>query len=617
MLLLKIAFSLIFLNFIFASSYFNVYNLKPVHNENSKHFLGVNPNAPKGGKFCFAVIGSYDHLNPFIVIGNSPVLLNTLCFARLLESSPDELFTNYPYLAKTIEISADRKIITFNLFENATFSDGSPITAHDVEWSFEYIKSAHPKYKSYYHDIESVKVINDHKIQFVSKNPNNKEIPAILGQIFILSKKYFTKNMPESGAITEPFPVSGPYLIKSVDHGKTIVFERIKNWWGEKVISNVGFYNFDIVKVDYYRERNAAFQAFLSGDINLWIESSAKQWHTAYNVPAVAQGKIKKEILKTGRTPHTRGFVFNLRKSKFKDIKVRKAITLLFNFHSLNRTMFYNEYELLNSYYGCEELAHKGEPIGEELSLLEPFKHKLPKEVFGSSFENKVYNSDFIPREIVEEAIKLLKESGWEIKDHTLVNNKGEKFEIVIPFVQSDFEKIILHIQRNLQTIGIKVVPKQLDSSSYTEVVNQFDYDMCYLLIPQSYSLGNEQKEYFGSKSAKIKGSKNLAGIENEVVDSLINTLINSQSYESMLSAAHAIDRVLCWNYYMIMGWDFDGLRIAYQDIFERPQVVSKYSPIPMFSWWCKTENEAKIKDSSFEKNESIFSKIKKFLGMN
>lgn len=601
-------------NFLNATEqpYFSMYNTTPIYNETAKYFDKINPNAPKGGKLHFSWVGAFDHLNPFIVFGTHPILVNFLCFARLLESSPDEIGVNYPYLAKSLKISADKKTITFYLNESAVFSDGTPITADDVVWSFEYLIKASPQMKQYYADIIGVKTVGKHTVEFISKNPDNKELPQIIGQLFIFSKKYFEQNMPESGAITKSFPVSGPYKISKVDSGKVIVFERVKNWWGENVPCNVGNYNFDNIQIDYYRDNKAAFQAFLSGDSNVWFETSAKQWNTAYDVPAVKQGKIKKTILTGDKIAMTSGFAFNLRKEKFKDLRVRKAITLLFNFQSLNKAVFYNEYNRLNSYYGSEELAHSDKPSDLELKILEPLQQQqLPKEVFEDAFKNRIYDQDLLPREVIHEALELLAEAGWHIKDQALVNAKGDAFEISIPFTAAGSEKPILHIQRNLQTVGIKVIPRQLDASTYTEAVDQFDYDMCSVLIPQSHSLGNDQREYFGSKSANIKGSRNYAGIENSAIDILIEQLINAQDYQTMLATAHAIDRVLCHNYYILLGWYFYGTRTAYWDKFDMPKETQKYQVLPIFSWWALPDSE--LKNQSTESN--LFTKIKTWFG--
>lgn len=610
----RFLFFILFLNnFLNATEqpYFSVYNTAPIYNETTKHFDKINPNAPKGGKLHFSFTGTFDHLNPFIVFGTHPILVNFLCFARLLESSPDEIGVNYPYLAKSLKISDDKKTITFYLNENATFSDGTKITAEDVVWSFEYLIKASPQMKQYYSDITRAKALDKHVVAFTSKNPDNKELPQIIGQLFIFSKKYFEQSMPESGAITKSFPVSGPYKISKVDSGKVIVFERVKNWWGEKVPCNVGYYNFDNIQIDYYRDNKAAFQAFLSGESNIWFEMSAKQWNTAYDVPAVKQGKIKKTILIGDKIARTAGFAFNLRKEKFKDIRVRKAITLLFNFQSLNKSAFYNEYNRLNSYYGSEELAHSGKPSDLELKILQPFKEQLPKEVFEDAFKNRIYDQDLLPREVIHEALDLFAEAGWHVKDQVLVNSKGEAFEISIPFTTPEFDKPILHIQRNLQTVGIKVIPRQLDASTYTEALDQFDYDMCSVLIPQSHSLGNEQREYFGSKSANIKGSKNYAGIENSVIDNLTEQLIDAQDYQTMLATAHAIDRVLCHNYYILLGWYSYGTRTAYWDKFDMPKENQKYQVVPIFSWWALPDSHIENKS----KESTLFSKIKTWFG--
>ncbi len=590
--------------------YFSVYNVAPKYDATAKHFDTVNPNAPKGGALKMAVVGTYDGLNPFAVMGSSPMHIAIFCFAMLLDESQDEVGISYPYVAKSLEISDDKRTITFHLREDATFSDGTPITAEDVVWSFNFLIKINPMMKQYYKDIAKVEAVDQRTVKFYKKNPKNKEMPGILGQLYIYPSKFFKENMTENGTMRKPFPSSGPYKVSVADFGSTLIFERVKNWWGEKLLTNVGQYNFDTIELQYYRDRNAAFQGFLARNVNLWIEAFSKQWHTAYDIPAVKDGKIIKKILTGSNIQATRGFAFNLRRKKFQDIRVRKAISMLFNFESMNKAMLYNEYNRLNSYYGNTELAHSGAPSGEEFSLLQPYKDKLPAEVFGPSFKNPVYEQDIIPRETLQQVLDLLKEAGWELKDQKLTNVKGEVFEILFPYMDASLEKVILHMQRNLAVAGIAVKPRQVDASTYTEMVDQFDFDMAIVLIGQSRSLGNEQRDYFGSKSANVKGSKNLAGIQNPVVDELIEKLIVVKDYQSMLNCVHAIDRVLCWNYYIITNWDFTGLRIAYWDTFAMPEKSPKYSPFPMLAWWEKPSVSGSAVEGKAPQDQGIIEKI-------
>lgn len=580
-------------------SYFSVYNVNPKYSSDVKSFCYVNASAPKGGALKMSFIGTFDGLNPFTVVGSSPTHIRLFCFARLLGDSVEEVGVSYPYVAHSLEISADKKTITYFLNNNATFSDGTPITADDVVWSFNFITKVNPMMKHYYRDVGKVEALDAHTVKFCSKNPDNKELPGIIGQLEVLPSEFFKANMTENGGINKPFPASGPYKIALVDFGRTIVFERVKNWWGEGLPINVGLHNFDQITLQFYRERNAAFQAFLAGDLNLWIESSAKQWNTAYDLAAVKDGKIIKKVITDAKVTATTGFVFNLRREKFKDIRVRKAISLLFHFNSMNRSIFHNHYYRLNSYYGNDELAHRGVPQDKELSLLQKHQDQVPAEVFQEEFRNPFYKSDFLPREIVQQALDLLKEAGWELKNQTLTNKAGEEFEIIIPYRENGLEAIILHMQRNCQTVGIKVSPRFIDSSTFVEMIDQFDFDMAFMAIAQSSSLGNEQREYFGSGSAHVKGSKNWAGIENKVIDALIEDLVNIKDYQEMLDCAHAIDRVLCWNYYMITGWSFDGLTVAYWNTFgipkNPPECCAKSSPFPMLGWWCQPQPMVKI----------------------
>lgn len=604
-------------------SYCSVYNAAPKYTEQSKHTDYINPDAPKGGALKFPVIGTFDGLNPFVVMGSNPAYINLFCFAKLFDESQDEIGMSYPCIAKNVDISDDRKTITFELMEKALFSDGTPITAEDVVWSFNFLIKINPIMSNYYKDIEKVEAVDTHTVRFYSKNPQNKELALILGQLAIFHSKFFKQNSSEEGNIRIIFPVSGPYKLATADFGRTLVFERVKNWWGEKLPQNVGMNNFEKIELYYFRDRVAAFQSFLAGDTNFWIESQSTKWHTAYDIDQVKQGKIIKKVLPDTSRLATRGFAFNLRRAKFQDIRVRKAISLLLNFESLNKAAFYNEYTRNNSYYGGE-LSHVDVPQGEELKLLEPHKDKLPIEVFGPAFRNSVYQEDILPRAVLQEVLELLKASGWELEDQKLVHKDGEVgevFEIIFPYSDASMEKIILHLQRNLAAAGIHLIPKQVDASTYTEMIDQFDFDMAMLVIGQSHTLGNEQREFFSSRSANIKGSKNLPGIENPIVDELIEKLIVAKDYQTMVDCAHAIDRVLCWNYYIVLNWDFSALRAAYWNIFGMPEQSPKYSPFPMLTWWQKpdavqpkqpeeekTKNDKGFVKKTFEQIKGLFS---------
>lgn len=584
--------------------HFSVYNTPPKYDIHTKHFDYANPDAPKGGALKIGILGTFDGLNPFSIIGNSPSHIGLFCFAKLLDDSKDEIGVSYPYVAKSLKISKDKKKIIFYLREDASFSDGSPITAEDVLWSFNFLIKINPMMRQYYKNIIKVDIINQKTIVFYNNNPHNKELPQILGQIYVFHSKFFKKHANERGAITKPFPVSGPYKISIVDFGHSITLKRIKNWWGEKLPINRGLYNFDIIEGQFFKDSMIAFQAFLSGNTNFWVETSPKQWHTAYNIKAVKEGNILKKLIPNENSQYTKGMIFNLRRTKFQDIRVRKAISLLFNFESMNKSLFYNEYKRLNSYYGYAKLAHPKEISQAELKILEPYKNKIPEEIFSSSFKNPVYTDNLVPRETLQLALDLFKQAGWELKDQQLTNKNKEIFEIDFVYSNSAFEKVILHLQRNLQVVGIKLNPRLVDACTYTEMLDRFDFDMTNLIIPQSHSLGNEQREFFGSKSANIKGSKNLAGINNVIIDELVEKLIVAKDYQSMLDYTHAIDRVLCWNYYMILQYDFPYLRIAYWNKFGMPEKIPQYFPIPFLSWWMKdTEQQT-------QKNSSIFSGI-------
>lgn len=558
------------------------------------HFEYANPDAPKGGTLRLGNIGTFDSLNPYIVKGMPPGLV-LLTAATLLQEAKDRAGECYAYAAESVEVAPDNSWVIFRLNPKAVFSNGEPVTADDVIWVFETLRTQGvPMYRTYYKNITKVEKLDDHSVKFTFNTTSNHELPLILGQLPILSKKYYETHPFAETSLKAP-PSSGPYEIESVKSGHSITLKRNQNWWGANVPSQKGHHNFDQIKADYYLESNALFEGFKSGQYDLREENTAKNWATAYTFPAVQKGLVKREELK-GSICVTIGLIFNLRRPIFSDIRVRKALTLLFNFPWINKHLFYGLYTRNNSYYPNSDYEATGLPSPEEKAILEPFKDQLPPELFSQPFTLPSPQSEEDNRALQTQAQELLKEAGYEIKDTNMVNTKtGEPLVFEALIFDKALEKIFLNFALSLGRIGIKLRIRNLDTAAYQLRLDNLDFDMVYSGIGQSPSLGNEQRDYFGSERSNTPGTRNLFGIQNPVVDKLIEQLINAKNYETLVNQGKALDRVLLWNYYMIPSWHNNVTRVAYWDRFSRPEITPKYHALEFTSWWFDKEKDAKL----------------------
>lgn len=561
---------------------------------NFTHFDYVNPNAPKGGIVKLASFGSYDSFNPFIIKGNAAAGSASL-HCNLLTQAEDEPGSYYAYLAEKVELAPDRKSEIFTLNKNAKFSDGAPVTADDVIFSFHtLVKKGQPLFAQYYKDIKSVEKINDHQVKFIFSTDKNRELPVILGQLPVFSKAYYTKHDFEKTELIPPVGC-GPYKIASFKTGQSVTYELIPGWWGTNLPSQKGINNFGKIAYIYYRDQNIQFEAFKSGDHDFRAENIAKNWATGYKIPAVQQKKIVIEERENYLPQGVQLFLFNLRKPLFQDRKVREAITKAFDFEWANKNLFFNQYTRSLSFFSNSELASSGLPQGEELKTLEPFKDQLPTEVFTKEFKLPVTNGSGNDRKVLAEADKLLKEAGWLVKDGKRVNAKtGELFTFELLLPDPAYERIALALQRNLAPLGIKMTTRTVTPSQYIERMQNYDYDMIGQPYPESETPGNEQREYWGSKTADIKGSYNFSGLKNPVVDQLIELIINSTDRPTLTSRVHALDRVLLWEFIGIPEYHSKRSRIAYWNKFAQPKIKPK-DGVGFSTWWVDPALEAKL----------------------
>jgi len=559
-----------------------------------KHFDWVNPDAPKGGELRIAELGSFDSLNAFTISGSVADGLGSTVDS-LFRSSPDEPSTAYGLIAECATYPHDYSSVTFKLRPEARFHDGTPITPEDVIYSLEAQRKSNPQFALYYANVKKAEKTGDHEVTFTFDSTGNRELPMIVSDITVLSKKYWEEGPNGPRDITKSsmeVPLgSGPYRVKSFESGRNIVYERVADYWAKDLPVNKGQWNFDIVRHEYFRDRLPAFEAFKSGLIDFWQESSALSWATQYDIPAVKNGTIKKEEFAHKRVAGMQGFAFNTRRKQFSDRRVRRAFTLAMDFEEMNKKFFFGAYKRLSSYFENSELRSTGLPQGRELEFLNEVKADVPPEVFTTEFKVPAKEAPDDLRKHLREAVGLLKEAGWNLSGGKLTNAAGETLNAEFLLVQPDFERIVLPYIENLKKIGINATVRTVDSSQYERRIKGFDFDIIVTSFGQSHSPGNEQRFFFGSDAAAREGSRNVAGIKNPAVDKLIDRIVFAKDREDLVAATRALDRVLLWNFYLVPQWYLPSDRVASWDIFGRPGIEPSQAPARVEQvWWIDPE---------------------------
>jgi microcin C transport system substrate-binding protein len=561
---------------------------------NFKHFEYANPGAPKGGQARLAAVGTFDSFNPFILKGVPAAAIGET-FDTLMLQSDDEPFSEYGLIAETIETPADRSWVTFTLRREARFHDGSPITADDVIWTFDTLrKKGRPFYRAYYAKVTSAEKLGERKVRFSFSPGDNRELPLILGQLPVLSRAYWSTHAFEKTTLEPPLG-SGPYRVQSFEPGRFVVYGRVKDYWAANLPVRVGQNNFDSMRYDYYRDANIALEAFKAGQYDFRGESSAKAWATGYASPAFTSGLFKKEQIKHEIPQGMQAYVFNTRRAIFKDARVRQAVGYALDFEWTNRTLFYGAYTRTASYFSNSELAARGLPAGGELKVLEPFRGRVPQEVFTREYRPPVSDGSGFIRENLLAALRLLEQAGWVVRDMKLVNaGSGEPFQFEIMLADPQFERITLPFAKNLEHLGIRPRVRTVDPAQYEKRVETFDFDMIVGSWGQSLSPGNEQTEYWTSERADIPGSRNYAGVRDPVVDALVESLIAAPDRQSLVERTRALDRVLLWGFYVIPQWHITSFRVAFWDKFGRPAVSPRYA-LGLDTWWIDPAKSAEL----------------------
>jgi microcin C transport system substrate-binding protein len=558
-----------------------------------RHFQYANPDAPKGGDVKLAAIGTFDTLNPFVLKGVAAAGIGGV-FETLTVASEDEPFAQYGLIAESVETPADRSWVAFTLRPQARFHDGSPMTVEDVIWTFETLKSkGHPFYRSYYAQVTKAEKAGERKVRFSFAPGDNRELPLIVGQLPVLSRAYWSKRDFEKTTLERPLG-SGAYRVDAVEPGRSITYRRVKDYWAARLPVNVGRENFDSIRYDYYRDSTVAVEAFKGGEYDFRAENVAKIWATAYASPALTHGLIKKEEIPNQVPTGMQGFVYNTRRPIFQDARVRRALAYAFDFEWSNKTLFYGAYTRTRSYFSNSELASGGLPGPEELKLLEPFRGKVPEEVFTRAYEPPATDGTGNVREGAREALRLLGEAGWTIKGQKLVNARGEPMQFEILLDEPTWERIALPFAKNLERLGISARVRTVDAAQYQKRQDDFDFDMIVFLWRQSLSPGNEQRDFWSSEAAGTRGTRNLAGVRDPVVDRLIDLVVTAPDRASLVARTRALDRVLLWGHYVIPHWHIRAFRVAYWDKFGRPAVSPKYA-LGFDTWWVDPQKEAAL----------------------
>ncbi len=564
--------------------------------QNFERFEYVSKEAKKGGDLFLWDFGSFDKMNPFTLKGLPPLGIGMFVYETLAISSLDEPFAKYGLLAKDIEVAEDKLSVVFTLDEEARFSDNSQVTAEDVQFSLEIIKSdkVHPRFPFYYQDIIDSEIIDDKRIRFRFAKVN-RELPLITSDLPVFSKKFYEKYpFGEKDTLVNPVG-SGPYIVESMKLGKSITYRRNPDYWANNKPVRKGMYNFDKITVQYYKDQVVAVEAFKAGEFDFMLVNVAKQWARDMTGAKFENGSIEKKLFPHNNNAGMQGFVFNTRKKLFKDVRVRKALGLAFDFEWTNQALFFNQYTRSHSFFSNSYLAASGLPQGLELEYLLPFKDSLPSEVFSQPLTPPVNSQRGSLRANLREAKKLLREAGWNIENGKLKNKEGEVFSFEMILVSPFFERVIAPFAQNLKKLGIHVDYRKVDPALYTDRLQKFDFDMIVYVYGQSQSPGNEQRNYWHSQSAETVGSKNFAGIKSPVIDSFVDKIIYASTQEELTAACKALDRVLWYGYYVLPNWFMNGHRLVYYNKFSMPNNLPIYYDhySLLMTWWQKQSQTA------------------------
>ena len=569
-----------------------------------QRFDYVNPNPPQGGAVRQIAFGTFDNFN-LVVAGVKGTIADGLeaIYDTLMVPALDEVSTEYGLLAESVSYPADRSSVTYRLRTEAKWHDGKPVTPEDVIFSFDAFKKNSPQLSTYYRHVTKAEKTGERDITFTFDGPGNRELPQIVGQFNIMPKHWWEGTDPQGKkrditATTLEAPLgSGAYRLKEFTAGRTIVYERFKDFWGKGLNVNVGRDNFDELRYEYFRDSTVAIEAFKADVVDFRAENSAKNWATSYDFPAVKDKRVLLEEFPIRSSGVMQGYVFNIRREKFQDARLRLAMNYAFDFEEMNRQIFFGQYKRIASYFEGLELVATGLPEGKELEILETVRDKVPPEVFTKVYTNPVGGSPEATRTNLREGLRLLKEAGYEVRNQKLTNVKtGEPFTIELLAPDPTTERFYLFYKPSLERMGVTVSVRTVDEAQYINRLRSWDFDVITAVWAESLSPGNEQRGYWGSQAADQSGSRNLIGIKDAAIDALIDRLIFAADRAELVAATKALDRVLLWHHFVVPQWTYPFQRTARWDRYGHPEKLPSYgaSGFPTV-WWWDAERAAKV----------------------
>jgi microcin C transport system substrate-binding protein len=576
--------------------------------EGFKNFDYVNPAAPQGGVVRQVAFGTFDNFNTVIAGVKGNIAVGTELFREtLMTPALDEVSTEYGLLADAVSHPDDHSSVTYRLNAKARWHDGKPLTVDDVIYSFDVFKKNSPFYGAYYRHVTKVETTGEREITFIFDGPGNRELPQIVGQLPVLPKHWW-EGTDKSGrkrdvtqTTLEPPLGSGPYRLKEFAPGRTLVYEKVDDYWGKDLNVIVGTRNFQTIRYEYFRDSTVTLEAFKGDQVDWRTENSAKNWATSYDFPAVRDKRVVLEEFPVRNVGNMQAFAFNVRRDKFKDARVRRAFNFAFDFEEMNKQVFFGQYKRISSYFEGTELASGGLPEGKELEILETVRAEVPADLFVKPYTNPVGGNQQANRNNLRDALALFREAGYEIQNTKLVNAKtGEPFGCEFLVDDPATERFVLFYKPSLERLGMTVNVRVVDSAQYENRLRQWDFDIIVASWGQSLSPGNEQRDFWSSAAADRPGSRNLVGIKNPAVDKLIERIIFSKDRDDLVAATKALDRVLLWNFYVVPQWTYGKQRTARWDRFGHPENMPKYGAAAFPTvWWWDAEKAAKVPQRS------------------
>ena len=570
-----------------------------------QHFDYVNPDAPKGGRMVTMGTGdvnTFDSFNQFIVKGDAAQDLDYL-YDSLMARAQDEPDAVYGLIAKSAEVAPDRMSVTFKLRPEAKFADGSQVTADDVVNTLSLLKSTatRPQYSQPLRDVVKADALDPETVRYTFQGTLVRDLPVLVAQLPVLPKAYYATQPYDQTSLKPPLG-SGPYRIKTFNPGSSVTYERRNDYWAKDLPVNKGRFNFDEIRLDYYRDRTIELETMKSGGFDYREEFSSLGWATQYDIPAVREGRLIKELIPDRRPSGAQGYFINTRRDKFKDPRVRAALDLVFDFEWSNKKLFYGLYKRTTSYFENSDMKADGPPSPDELALLNPYKNKLPPEVFGEPYLPPVTDGSGNNRDNLKKARDLLISAGWKPgPDGKLRNDKGEQLTIEFLDFEAQFERITLPYTQNLKRIGIDATWRLVDPAQYQQRLKSFDFDVTTQRFSLGLTPGVDMRTFLSCDAAKADGSFNLAGICDPVIDALIDTIIAAKSRAELTTATRAIDRILRAEHYWVPHWYKPAYSVAYWNKFSRPAIQPKYDNGVLDTWWIDPQKAATLSSGATE----------------